>query len=264
MVGSSLTPTFYPQDASLDGKEVTAANLAILNLLKAFVADACQAFDSGDKVRVQQPVPQADFDHGEDLALTLRIQHELEEINDVRLREPVIDASVGSLRDFLNAKNKDAASQQALVDKYCLPTLYGLKRGSVATFTSHGGSAMVQIQAEGQRLIALARVQDLVTACQQGENNENAAPLTGVRRAAWWMHCPRRCPYGPPGICDDRKGHRESQLRYQGAIALCLLQDVAGSSNISRVRSDDPRQQGLSLEAVLFEFLLSRSHIVIP
>jgi hypothetical protein len=90
------------------------------------------------------------------LAIDLPIQRRLEEVNQKGLIEPVMQLEYErfTTADCVHETSKTRLNKSVM---------FGIKRGSWATLTAHAGLGTVQIQGEGHRLMALAKVAEVAT-----------------------------------------------------------------------------------------------------
>ena len=157
---------------TLDEKDVTAANLALLSSLKTLIADACQQFEGidagagGGQARLQTVLEECQC--ARELALDWRVQQALEAVNSKRVVEPAMALEQTRFMQFAKEMDKPRMSADEgdelaarAAHKFNRAVMYALKRGSWSTVTAHGSTSTVQIQGEGNRVIALARYSEI-------------------------------------------------------------------------------------------------------
>ena len=130
----------------------------------------CQSFDGGaedgaGKTRLQGPLDDIPTELHRLLAMDVKVSEVLESVNKKHLVEPVVRLDWESLDNYMkDVSDAEQEMQTAVKLKFDQAVMYGIKRGAWTTLTCHGATGVVQIQGEGSRVMAMARMDEVSNA----------------------------------------------------------------------------------------------------
>ena len=88
-----------------------------------------------------------------------KVSEVLESANRKHLVRPVVRLDMAALESYM--QDADDEMKSAVQAKFDHAVMYGIKRGTWTTVTSHGATGVVQIQGEGSRVMAMARMDEV-------------------------------------------------------------------------------------------------------